>query len=109
MERFDKKPLLFGLVYGLLLLAACIAQKAFFGMDKISGTVLFFIALFSTAVSVFRWYVAFDKAPRDEKLFSDRFPRLGDDPHVNSLVINVYKWWLLLPIVGILTLYYPKS
>ena len=104
MERFAKKELFSGVLYGLLLFAVCIAQKMFFGMEKTDGTILFSAALFSAAVSVLRWHLAFDRMPRDEKLFSDRFPRLGDDPRVNSRVINVYKWWLLLPLIGILTL-----
>ena len=104
VERFDRKPLFLGLSYGLLLLAVCVAQKVFFGMDRISGTLLFAIALFSAAVSALRWYAAFDAAHRGEELFSDRFPRLGDDPRVNSLVINVYKWGLILPLIGVMTL-----
>ena len=104
MARFDKKTLLGGLFYGFMLLLACIVQREIFGMDKISGTVLFWIALFSTFFSALKWYFAYDKTYKSSEFYSDRIPRLVYDPHVNALVINVYKWFLILPTIGILTL-----
>lgn len=104
MKKYDKKALLCGVFYGVILLFICIAQFVFFGMDKICGTVLFGIALFSTFYSAIRWYLAYDQKYKSSKYISDHIPRFVDDPYINSLVINVYKWFLILPIIGILTI-----
>ena len=105
MDNYNRKTLFWGLGYGLFLLAACILQRIFFGMDRVSKAFFFAIALISTLISALRWYFAFDKKFKSgSSYFDSRIPRLTDDPQINSLVINVYKWFVILPVIGVLTL-----
>ncbi len=105
MEKYNRKTLFWGLGYGVFLLAACILQSIVFTSDPVSDTILFALALISTFISAFRWYFAYDKKFRGGTTsFDSRIPRFTDDPDVNSLVVNVYKWFLILPAIMVLTM-----
>ncbi len=105
MENYNRKTLFRGLGYGLFLLIACILQRFFFDPDPVSNAFFFAAALISTLISALRWYFAFDtKYKSGSSFFDSRIPRLTDDPQINSLVINIYKWFVILPVIGVLTL-----
>ncbi len=104
MIKYEKKTLFIGLSYGVLLLSICVGLVRHTEIGHAGRTILFYTGLLSTVISVFRWYFAYDKKHENTGRQSDRVPSFTDDPHINSLVVNVYKWFLILPIMGILTL-----